>query len=71
MPSVHNAFVDNEAEAPISPSTFRLDKLGAIEVEMRRAEAFRNSDNLLSMGEFPEIGPVHERSKKAGVHTVS
>ncbi|KAI1795879.1 hypothetical protein LXA43DRAFT_989893 [Ganoderma leucocontextum] len=62
---------DDEAVASSSPSALRLDKLGAIEVEMRRVDAYHECEDFFSMGEVPEIGPVHEKSKKAGVHAVS
>ena len=67
-----NALPDDEAIAPRSAAAASvLAKLGCIEVEMRSVFAFVDAPNLACFGDIPEIGPVHERSKKAWVHAVS
>lgn len=45
--------------------------LGTIEVQMWRVDKFVPSENHYSLGDIAEIGTVHEKSKKAGVHIVS
>ncbi|KAM5531067.1 hypothetical protein V8D89_011096 [Ganoderma adspersum] len=63
---------DDEAVAPRSAAAASaLAKLGCIEIEMRSVFAFVEAPNLAYVGDIPEIGPVHERSKKAWVHAVS
>lgn len=67
-----NVFSDDESVASASClSDGRLQKLGSIEVEMRKAASFREGTDFFSLGEVSEIGPVHEKSKKAGSHAVS
>ena len=66
------ALPDDEAIAPrTAAAASALAKLGCIEVEMRRVLAFFETPTLSCFGEVPEIGPVHERNKKAWVHGVS
>ncbi|EIW60349.1 uncharacterized protein TRAVEDRAFT_57633 [Trametes versicolor FP-101664 SS1] len=48
------------------------DKLGSIEVILTRVERFEPTKRpYVGRYGFTEIGPVHEKSKKAGVHTVT
>lgn len=48
------------------------EKLGSIEVVLTRVERFEPLSTPFAGGySFPEIGPIHEKSKKAGVHTVT
>ena len=63
---------DDESIASASlASNEKLQKLGTIELELRRVAYYRKKNKFYSLGEVPEIGPVHEQSKKAGVHAVS
>ncbi|KAI0807309.1 hypothetical protein C8Q74DRAFT_1226993 [Fomes fomentarius] len=52
-------------------STVLSADLGTIEVQMWRVDKFVPSVNHYSLGDIPEIGTMHEKSKKAGVHVVS
>lgn len=47
------------------------DELGSIRITMTRAQSFVDSDAPHTGYKVAEIGAVHEKSKKAGVHTVS
>lgn len=48
------------------------EKLGTIEIVMRLVQSYIPSGRAYAgQGPVPEIGPVHEKSKKAGVHAVS
>ena len=56
----------------IASSKAKLNQdLGTIEVIMTKVDYFTYSTNHFSMGAVSKIGPVHERSKKAGVHAVA
>ena len=59
---------DEEAAALTALS----EKLGTIEVQMFEVERFEsNPGSLYAVQGVTDIGPVHEKSKKAGVHAVS
>ena len=45
--------------------------LGTIQVEMRHVDYYVDSGGIYSGLKMEELGPVHERSKKAGVHAIS
>ncbi|KAM5540405.1 hypothetical protein V8D89_005863 [Ganoderma adspersum] len=62
---------DDDALASRSSTASGLEKLGSIEVQMRKVQAYVKATTPSFVGEVSEIGPVHERSKKAGVHAVS
>ncbi|KAL1947900.1 hypothetical protein VTO73DRAFT_13624 [Trametes versicolor] len=47
------------------------DKLGSIEVVFTRCEGFIAATEPFQTTGFVEIGPIHEKSKKAGVHAVT
>ena len=48
------------------------DNLGLIEIVMQTVDHYvTNEHHYYSVGQVSRIGPLHERSKKAGVHTVS
>ncbi|EJF65858.1 hypothetical protein DICSQDRAFT_151905 [Dichomitus squalens LYAD-421 SS1] len=65
----HLVLTDDETVA--SASSTSLQKLGVIEVEMRKVKSFCEGEDYYSVGEVLEIGPVHEKSKKAGAHAGS
>lgn len=47
-------------------------RLGCIEVILTRCEGFTPiTKPYYSGADFREIGPIHEKSKKAGVHAVT
>ncbi|RPD66136.1 hypothetical protein L226DRAFT_189703 [Lentinus tigrinus ALCF2SS1-7] len=58
---------DRVASSKAKPSA----DLGTIAVVMRKVDHYTPSDKLFSLPNVPEVGPVHEKSKKAGVHAVS
>lgn len=47
------------------------DKLGTIEVLVMRCEGFSVATEPFRASKFDDIGPIHEKSKKAGVHAVT
>ncbi|KAI0935003.1 hypothetical protein AcV7_003921 [Taiwanofungus camphoratus] len=64
---------DNDSVA--NPDGSGNDNLGVIEVRVRRATIRRRGGShgrpKYRVNAIPERGPIHERSKKAGVHCVS
>lgn len=46
------------------------EDLGTIQIEMKLVEYFSEAKKFSAI-HVPEIGSVHERSKKAGVHAVA
>ncbi|KAH9854612.1 hypothetical protein C2E23DRAFT_57464 [Lenzites betulinus] len=46
-------------------------ELGTIRVEMIRVQNFTSTQTPFYTRDVHEIGPIHERNKKAGVHTVA
>ena len=57
---------DEDAASSHSPNA----DLGTIEVQMRNVAYFSDNTTFYQGESISEIGPVHERSKKAGVHSV-
>lgn len=47
------------------------DKLGTIQLNLYRVESFTVNHGKVVVVKVDDIGPVHERSKKAGVHAIS
>ena len=47
------------------------DNLGLIEVTIRTVDHYLEKEQYYSVGQISRIGPLHEKSKKAGVHAVS
>ena len=57
---------DEEAAASNPPDA----DLGTIEVQMRNVAYYTENTSFYSGEDITEIGPVHEKSKKGGVHSV-
>lgn len=47
------------------------DKLGSIEIVLTRCEGFIAATGPFQTTGFVEVGPIHEKSKKHGVHAVT
>ena len=60
--------LDDDHTALQSPVHFDL---GTIEVQMRKVDYYTEGDEYYQGENAREIGPIHERSKKAGAHAVS
>lgn len=59
--------IDDEAAAALATPDADL---GTIEVQMREVDHFSDGTKPYHGESVQEIGPIHERSKKAGVHSV-
>ncbi|KAI0672342.1 hypothetical protein C8Q78DRAFT_1026488 [Trametes maxima] len=69
-PFVFSRLVLTDDESAISTRTY--EDLGTIRLTMTRVQRYKLLDiDAPSAAPVPEIGPMHEKSKKAGVHAVS
>ena len=66
----HTSRTDEEDEA--TPLSHPHPDLGVIEVAMRKVDHYTKSERTFKgSGKVVEVGPVNERSKKAGAHAIS
>ncbi|KAH9854231.1 hypothetical protein C2E23DRAFT_902575 [Lenzites betulinus] len=56
---------DDDVAGPVS------DELGSIEIRVTRVAGFAESTELYRGRDFVDTGPIHETSKKAGVHAIT